>query len=345
MNKLMHSKLIKIGLIVLLFIVMAFHFTKFDLIDRVDSKIETKENSFINENILFAENSPTDDKNVFFIETGELTNDVKIKARQACAIESAAMTNPHLKVFVLYSSIERFKALQVTQHIEAILSYPNVFINYLNMEQFSVGTPLKDFINSGKLSKSLYRMEHTSDVLRYLVLWKFGGTYLDSDMIVRKRLDATSNYACRQSEDEINGAILNLDSKVGRTLAGILIDNLVENFSGESFVRNGPQLLTRVAKNLCKTNSMDEIIKKKTCNGFNYFNSSSCYEIKYNEWSKLMEAKYSDEVMQRVNDSIVVHFWNHVTKTVQLSVSSPAAYIKLAKQFCPKVIDASVEIF
>ena len=43
-----------------------------------------------------------------------------------------------------------------------------------------------------KLNASLYKVEHTSDVLRCAILWRFGGTYLDTDMIVLREFPKVS---------------------------------------------------------------------------------------------------------------------------------------------------------
>ena len=37
---------------------------------------------------------------------------------------------------------------------------------------------------SKRLEWSRYKVSHTSDVLRVALLWRFGGTYLDTDMMV-----------------------------------------------------------------------------------------------------------------------------------------------------------------
>lgn len=136
------------------------------------------------ENILKAIVQPENDQNIFFVETGNLKSNVKLSARQCCSIESAAFRNPEKRIFVLFVSRDRLSNLEITPQIKSILSYRNVQINYLNIEELSKKSPIENFIKSKKLSKSKFRLLHTSDVLRLLVLWKYGGTYLDMDMLV-----------------------------------------------------------------------------------------------------------------------------------------------------------------
>lgn len=297
-------------------------------------------------NILSAKVQPSDGANVFFIETGDETVNVSLTARQACAVESAAMTNPHLKIFLVYSSRDRLRNLKVTEEFKSILSYPNVHINYLNKVEFSEGTPMDEFMRSGKLEKSKFRVVHTSDAIRLLILWKYGGSYLDTDMIVQKKLDSVpSNFACLQSSDEINNAFLNFDQNAGRGLVEHFIDDFVKNFDGKSFISNGPILVTRVLKRICETNDMEKIIKMKTCQGFHAIDLSACYKVRWKDWPKFMDEQHGDEIVNFVSESLVVHFWNHDTSTRILKKTSNAAYIKLAKLFCPKVIAAVKETF
>lgn len=61
---------------------------------------------------------------------------------------------------------------------------------------------------------------HTSDVLRYLTLWKYGGTYLDLDVVVRKPLDSIpANYAGAESVNFVAVGIINFDQSFGHQLA------------------------------------------------------------------------------------------------------------------------------
>jgi predicted aspartyl protease len=113
-------------------------------------------------NILTAKVQPKNGKNIFFIETSDSIYDVNLNARQCCAIESAALMNPDLHIFILFASQKRLKKLKITLQINAILSYHNVHINYLNVTEISAGSPMEDFIKSDKLSESDFRIPHSS---------------------------------------------------------------------------------------------------------------------------------------------------------------------------------------
>lgn len=85
-------------------------------------------------------------------------------------------------------------------------------MNFINISSYSEHTPLQSFIKTGKLDKSKYFNSHLSDVLRYLSLWKYGGTYLDLDVIVLQPLDSIPpNYAGSESENFVAAGIINLE--------------------------------------------------------------------------------------------------------------------------------------
>lgn len=253
-----------------------------------------------------------------------------------------------MKIFVLFvTRHDENITLKVTPEISTILSYKNVHLYTFDMLEFSLGTPLEEFLKSGKLENSRFVVSHSSDVLRLLVLWRFGGTYLDTDMIVRRRLDSVpANFACDDTANVANGAILNFSSdKAGRRLAEIFMSDLVENFDGIVWGTNGPLLVTRVLSNLCQTNITKEMVAKAACDGFHLLPNKSCYPISGVSWAKFFNESSSDYAMERSSNAIVVHFWNNLSKHSRLSVNSSAAYIQLAKLHCPEVISACGDYF
>lgn len=130
---------------------------------------------------------------------------------------------PDSKIFVMFMTNSDFARLNRSLLTEAFSSYPNVHLKYLNLQEFSKNSPVEDFLKTDKLAKSKYRLSHTSDILRYLILYKFGGTYFDLDVIVMKRMNLT-NFACMQQDELVACGILNFDNQHGRMLTKLLIE-------------------------------------------------------------------------------------------------------------------------
>ncbi|CRL04649.1 CLUMA_CG017713, isoform A [Clunio marinus] len=291
---------------------------------------------------------PENGRNVFFIDSLNLTTNVVIKARTACAVESAALINPSFEVFLIYSSKERLQNIENTPELQAILTYPNVHIYFINdITKFTIGTPFEDFVKSGKLLNSKHPTEHTSDVLRFVLLWKFGGTYLDTDTITRLPFDNLEpNFACRHDGDNLlcNG-VMNMESADKSHLVTLFSEQLVNDFNGNIYTRNGPQLVTSVVQKLCGTKNATEIINKKECGGFHVLPPEMCYPIPYRDHRQLFNSSFSDEVMKKVDSSVTVHFWNKGTKGIKLERADKSAYIKLAEQYCPRIMSVDRRFF
>lgn len=113
------------------------------------------------------------EENIFFVETSGSVNKSKLAAvnsRQACSIESAALTNPQLSVFLVFSEKTTTKELKI---FDVLREYKNIFLLRMNLEEFANGTILESLVTSRKVYDSLFLMETMSDVLRYLLLWRF----------------------------------------------------------------------------------------------------------------------------------------------------------------------------
>ena len=59
------------------------------------------------------------------------------------------------------------------------------------LRSFLTGTPLERLWTEDKIQSSKYVVSHLSDILRYSLLWRFGGTYVDTDVIFIKSLPQT----------------------------------------------------------------------------------------------------------------------------------------------------------
>jgi lactosylceramide 4-alpha-galactosyltransferase len=117
-----------------------------------------------------------------------------------------------MEIYFMFGTNSDGVNMKYSEILEALLSYPNIHFRYFNPLEFSKGTILENFFKLGALEKSFFPLEHTSDVIRVLTLNKYGGQYLDLDVISLTPLSTInrSNFACWQ-DDLIANSILNLD--------------------------------------------------------------------------------------------------------------------------------------
>jgi hypothetical protein len=134
------------------------------------------------------------ERHIIFLETLCVLNDsvrsnksgLAVTQRQACAVASAANTNPDSKVYLLYTCSIIGNLGDSPEYVKQMLSYTNVRIWKLVISDYINGTVLEAWDFMRKIRSSKWPVVHASDVLRYLTLWKYGGTYLDMDFVIRK---------------------------------------------------------------------------------------------------------------------------------------------------------------
>lgn len=286
--------------------------------------------------------------NVFVIDSRTVAEGdaekVELSPRMACTIESAARAGIDRNVILFFTSQGRLDKLEDSTLINALLSYSNVFFHSANITKLSIGSPMEDFLKTDKLKSSKYPLEHISDAARLVILWKYGGVYLDADVIVQRSFDSVpSNFICRQGTFFGNSVIAFSPEIKSRKLIEVFMEEFANSYDATEFAANGPELMTRVFKQVCGKENLDEIMEMKDCGSFHFLKDEACYAIEWQQWKKLMseDPAVAEEVMNQVSKSLVVHFWNYLSKGHRLGTQSIAPYTQLARKYCPKVMEAT----
>lgn len=167
------------------------------------------------DDIMRSTKMPTKGRSIFFHETSCSVDGIaKLDSRQACAIESAARANPNRDVFVLFTSPVGFRedATVSEPFFRALQLYPNIYVRNLDLWNYTRGTPVHEWMQTDKLFSSRYIVAHTSDLLRLVTMFKFGGIYLDLDVVVQKSFDDREiNFAGAETKTSVNNAVLGFD--------------------------------------------------------------------------------------------------------------------------------------
>lgn len=158
---------------------------------------------------------------IFFHETscrGSLT------PRQACIIESAARTNPQKEIYLLFSAPVN-ELMLTSGNLNQLQLFPNVKLARVHLTKYAESTPLEEMVKNKPFETSKWWIEHTSDVLRSLTLFKWGGIYLDTDMLVVKSLTPLGpNWVAKEDSHLVNSAAIAMSNDtIGRKLADALI--------------------------------------------------------------------------------------------------------------------------
>ena len=121
----------------------------------------------------------TSGNNAFFHET---SGSSELDTRQACAVESLALLNREINIFLLMTSQDG-KINLTAPTMKALSDYSNIRIININLGQYFLGTPLEYWYFCTTWNYGEYAVSHLSDALRYLTLYKYGGYYFDLDIL------------------------------------------------------------------------------------------------------------------------------------------------------------------
>jgi len=187
----------------------------------------------------------------------ETSGRARLDTRQACAAESAARRSG-LPVHVVFLTGRLHLVDNTTCQLARTV--PNIHLYTVNLTRLATGSPLESFFSTSALIDSPFRVEHISDALRYLLLYKFGGFYLDLDMVVLGRLTHYRNSLVTEYCHDLqlsNGAMA---FQPGHPFLSNLLHKVVPNYNPEFWTCIGPRLVTQCALEFTNTSHIEEIL-------------------------------------------------------------------------------------
>lgn len=159
---------------------------------------------------------------------------------------------------------------------------------------------------------------HYTELLRLAALYKYGGVYLDSDVVVLRPLDSLNNSLGTESlvaeESSLNGAVMAFEKH-----SSFILECLTEFTAtyDDTLLRwNGAELLTRVAKKSIEkrgkkwVNKMFKIQPHFAFFPLSFHNIKSYFTAPDNQYDREMQEVL---FMRILNESFTLHFWDNVT--------------------------------
>ncbi|XP_038212105.1 lactosylceramide 4-alpha-galactosyltransferase-like [Zerene cesonia] len=187
-------------------------------------------------------------ESIFFHDTGCKGT---LNSRQLCAIESAARANPNRQVYVFFSApVSEFAVLS---DLAVLDDFSNVHLARIHITDYVADSPVEHLVQTGVLNKTNWGIENTSNVLRFLTLYKWSGVYLDTDVVVVKSFDSLpANWIAREDRKMLNAAAMSLsEDHVGRYFATLFLEEIAMNYRPDIWTHNGPGAVTRVLTREC----------------------------------------------------------------------------------------------
>lgn len=324
--------------------------TKANAVDYVscfrDKKLDSR--AIRLDEILQSDRKPRKDKTIFFHVTNCLSDGfLSLNSRQSCAVESAAFKNPTFDVFVLFASPTFYPEKNTSPEILSLLRYPNVFFRNNNLWNYTKDSPAEKWFKSEVLFRSHFVTAHISDFLRLMTLWRWGGIYMDLDVVVKESFEAIPlNFAGAESEQLVANGVMSFESVgFGHYIVDLILQRFVADFRGDVWAHNGPSRITEVLMNdICKTNNT-RLMTYEKCHGFQVFPTDKFYAIHYSNWRFFFEERFLNTSLSLTKDSLLIHVWNKMSSDMKFKVGTQAAYGVYAERFCPKVYSSIGKFF
>uniref|UniRef100_A0A7N0THH8 Alpha 1,4-glycosyltransferase domain-containing protein n=1 Tax=Kalanchoe fedtschenkoi TaxID=63787 RepID=A0A7N0THH8_KALFE len=187
-----------------------------------------------------------------------------------------------------------------------------------NLDELLKGTPTKVFASVwSEWRKTKFYPTHYSELVRLAALYKYGGIYLDSDVLVLKPLSSLNNSIGQEdshADSPLSGAVMAF-----RRHSPYILECLKEfhlTYDETKLRWNGAELLSRAAK---KFMSKEDIPNKQT--ELNVLPSSAISPISRSDIKRYFDAPTTEDEKQQhdllfkkiINESFTFHLWSSNT--------------------------------
>uniref|UniRef100_A0A182IQ12 Alpha 1,4-glycosyltransferase domain-containing protein n=1 Tax=Anopheles atroparvus TaxID=41427 RepID=A0A182IQ12_ANOAO len=279
--------------------------------------------------------------NVYFIESsGPFRPVVTIEPRYACAIEAAARANPRKNIIVLLATWMDFTEADHLQipDLRTLLSFRNVHFRWLDLERFALGTQVDAVIKSKLLYDRPDGVAFLSEILRMVLLFKFGGIYLDLDVVTLKPLEFYHpNFFGARTQDSADTSVMGLQrGDIGRSFA---YDYLT--FTKDLLEINpnctGTTLLTNKLLAFCEKVTVQEIVDRGCFGQLEVFSPNLFHPFDETNVSEMFDASKLHLVKDKIADSMAVHMHHHHSRGLKIDPNGETGYEMIAKTYCPSV--------
>lgn len=266
---------------------------------------------------------------------------IHLTPRTACAIEAAAIINPTLRVFVYFIDVRGY-AGDIAPLISTLTQYNNIQIASSTLEDLAHNSSIESWIKGGAFRESKFLVAHTADIARLLVLDRYAGLYMDLDIIALNSFDKLGrNFAVKEDLFTLTNAFLHLGSDpVGRETARRLLAEIPKVWNPEMWAAQGPQLITRVFRELCDTKFVTFMTEKR-CHGLKHISEDEILPIGFYQRHVFFDDDQLETGKKMLNDAnaVAVHLWASRTRNTLVHKTSPNLLNYLGRTHCPKIFE------
>lgn len=161
------------------------------------------------------------------------------------------------------------------------------------------------------------------------MVWKYGGIYMDTDVISIRSIPASNFLAAQSSQFSSNGI---LGFQQHHSFLWDCMEDFVQNYNGQIWGHQGPQLITRMLTKLCNLTNFEDVVDQR-CHNISFLHPHRFYPIAYPEWKKYYEVWNPSP---EFNHSYALHLWNFMNQEQKnVTTGSNTLVENLFKTYCP----------
>ncbi|ERE76813.1 zinc finger protein DZIP1L [Cricetulus griseus] len=177
----------------------------------------------------------------------------------------------------------------------------------------------------------------SSDASRLAIIWKYGGIYLDTDVISIRPIPEENFLAAQGSQHSSNGVFGFLPH---HPFLWACMENFVEHYSSSIWGNQGPLLMTRMLRVWCRLQDFQELGDLK-CLNISFLHPQRFYPIPYPQWRRYYQVWDTEPSF---NDSYGLHLWNFMNKEGRTVVRGSNTLVEnLYRKHCPKTYKVLIQ--
>ncbi|XP_025042926.2 alpha-1,4-N-acetylglucosaminyltransferase-like [Pelodiscus sinensis] len=267
---------------------------------------------------------------IIFVET---TDRLEPSPLASCSVESAARAYPNrpIRFFMKGLNSNMWRDLNSTSTALALLSaMENVFFLPLPMKTIFYETPLLPWYCKVNPARERYWLHVSADGIRLALIWKYGGIYMDTDVISIRPVPV-ANFLTAEDFQLAGNAIFGFSRH--HKFIWDCMEDFVQNYRGRIWGYQGPRLLTRRLKALCPVTNFHKVVTDINCQNISYLHPQRYYPIPYVQWNRYFQVW---EKSVDFNNSYSLHLWNYKNwKHKRVVAGSNTLVENLFKTYCP----------
>uniref|UniRef100_R4FJ90 Putative lactosylceramide 4-alpha-galactosyltransferase n=1 Tax=Rhodnius prolixus TaxID=13249 RepID=R4FJ90_RHOPR len=338
-----NNKILKLCIILLILVGTIYYWN--EISSASSSKFHVEENMELAE-LYIKKHLIPDKRNLFFIETSCAINNtvtpsgMKINRRQACSIYSTAVLNPSRQI-ILYHSCPLHNDFyeRSTEFNKYLLDLPNFFIFHAKLEDLMKGTCVGHVFED--LQRSNFPVEHAADITRLLMVYKYGGAYLDLDFVsIKPFVDLPKNFIVAEANSSLSNGVFQFEAQgKGHEFVKEMLIDLAYNYNGIVWAANGPQLFMRTYRKFCNYSENVLLTPITSPCGISVTSSKLFFPVHFSNWKWFFYPYKSETVVELlIKDSVAVHFWNFLSKNEIVKIGEHCAYETIAAKHCKNIL-------